>query len=165
MWDLQSGVTQQTIWYLTPENRLDMAKLLRAFQEFFREHSEHWIERFDYKEAGPQLLLQAFLQRIVNGGGRVEREYGLGRLRTDLLILWPTPAGMQKIVLELKLLRKTLDKTIEQGMMQTAEYLDRTGTAEGHLMIFDRTPGKTWDEKIFCQEREHAGHRMTIWGC
>ena len=165
VWDLQSGVTQQTIWYLTPENRLDMAKLLRAFQEFFREHSEHWIERFDYKEAGPQLLLQAFLQRIVNGGGRVEREYGLGRLRTDLLILWPTPAGMQKIVLELKLLRKTLDKTIEQGMMQTAEYLDRTGTAEGHLMIFDRTQGKTWDEKIFCQEREHAGHRMTIWGC
>lgn len=30
----------------------------------------------DYKEAGPQLLLQAFLQRIVNGGGRIEREYG-----------------------------------------------------------------------------------------
>ena len=165
VWDLQSGVTQQTIWYLTPENRLDMAKLLRAFQEFFREHSEHWIERFDYKEAGPQLLLQAFLQRIVNGGGRVEREYGLGRLRTDLLILWPTPAGMQKIVLELKLLRKTLDKTIEQGMLQTVEYLDRTGTAEGHLVIFDQTAGKAWDEKIFCIEREQQGHRLTIWGC
>lgn len=165
VWDLQSGVTQQTVWYLTPDKRLDMAKLLQAFQEFFREHAEHWIERFDYKEAGPQLLLQAFLQRIVNGGGRVEREYGLGRLRTDLLVLWPTPAGMQKIVLELKLLRKTLDKTIEQGMMQTAEYLDRTGTAEGHLLIFDRTPGKAWDEKIFCQEREHAGHHIMIWGC
>ena len=165
VWDLQSGVTQQTVWYLTPENRLDMAKLLRAFQEFFREHAEHWIERFDYKEAGPQLLLQAFLQRIVNGGGRVEREYGLGRLRTDLLILWPTPAGMQKIVLELKLLRKTLDKTIEQGMLQTVEYLDRTGTAEGHLVIFDRTAGKAWDEKIFCIEREQQGHRLTIWGC
>ena len=160
------SLRQEAQWYVdSTTGRLKMTALLRAFQEFFREHSEHWIERFDYKEAGPQLLLQAFLQRIVNGGGRVEREYGLGRLRTDLLILWPTPAGMQKIVLELKLLRKTLDKTIEQGMMQTAEYLDRTGTAEGHLMIFDRTPGKTWDEKIFCQEREHAGHRMTIWGC
>ncbi len=160
------SLRQEAQWYVdSTTGRLKMTALLRAFQEFFREHSEHWIERFDYKEAGPQLLLQAFLQRIVNGGGRVEREYGLGRLRTDLLILWPTPAGMQKIVLELKLLRKTLDKTIEQGMMQTAEYLDRTGTAEGHLMIFDRTPGKAWDEKIFCQEREHAGHRMTIWGC
>ena len=53
---------------------------------FFREHSEHWIKRFAYREAGPQLLLQAFLQRIVNSGGRIEREYGLGKMRTDLLI-------------------------------------------------------------------------------
>ena len=44
------------------------------------------------KEAGPQLLLQAFLQRIVNSGGRIEREYGLGRMRTDLLLLWPAPS-------------------------------------------------------------------------
>jgi hypothetical protein len=33
-----------------------------------------------FKEAGPQLLLQAFLQRIVNGGGR---------MRADMLIVWP----------------------------------------------------------------------------
>ena len=66
-----------------------VGELLAAFQTFFREHSEHWVERFQYREAGPQLLLQAFLQRIVNGGGRIEREYGLGRMRTDLLIVWP----------------------------------------------------------------------------
>ena len=36
---------------------------MEAFQTVFREHSEHWIERFQYKEAGPQLLLQAILQR------------------------------------------------------------------------------------------------------
>ena len=35
------------------------------------------------------MLLQAFLQRIVNSGGRIEREYGLGRMRTDLLVVWP----------------------------------------------------------------------------
>ena len=55
---------------------LDVGKLLVAFQAFYREHSEHWLGRFDYREAGPQLLLQAFLQRVVNGGGRIEREYG-----------------------------------------------------------------------------------------
>jgi hypothetical protein len=52
------------------------------------------------------LLLQAFLQRIVNGGGRIEREYGLGRGRTDLLLRWPYGEGagqqMQTVVLELK---------------------------------------------------------------
>ena len=66
---------------------------MEAFQTFFREHSEHWLGRFDYQEAGPQLLLQAYLQRIVNGGGRIEREYGLGSGRTDLLIVWPFGAS------------------------------------------------------------------------
>lgn len=164
-WTLQSGVAQQTKWYVTSDGRLDMPKLLRAFQEFFREHSEHWIERFDYKEAGPQLLLQAFLQRIVNSGGRVEREYGLGRLRTDLLVLWPTPEGRQKVVIELKLLRKSLEQTVDQGLAQTVAYLDRTGTTEGHLVIFDRSVGKPWEEKLFCKEREHQGYRLMIWGC
>jgi hypothetical protein len=65
---------------------LNLPKLLTQFQQFFREHSEGWIGRFDYKEAGPQLLLQAYLQRIVNGGGRIEREYGLGLGRTDLYV-------------------------------------------------------------------------------
>jgi hypothetical protein len=63
--------TIQPAWYMAPDGRLDMNKLLTAFQEFFREHSEHWVERFDYREAGFQLLLQAFLQRIVNGGKAV----------------------------------------------------------------------------------------------
>jgi hypothetical protein len=41
-------MSQQTQWYIDPEGRLDMSKLLGAFQEFFREHSEHWVERFQY---------------------------------------------------------------------------------------------------------------------
>ena len=84
----QAGLVQDMAWYVDAEGGLEVVKLLAAFQEFFREHSEHWVARFDYKEAGPQLLLQAFLQRVVNGGGRIEREYGLGRGRTDLLIVY-----------------------------------------------------------------------------
>ena len=85
----QLTIAHQPAWYIDADGRLDLPKLLAAFQQFFRENSEVWLERFDYKEAGPQLLMQAFLQRIVNGGGRVEREYGLGRMRTDLLVIWP----------------------------------------------------------------------------
>ncbi len=85
----QEYLAQDPAWYVDADGRLRLADLLTAFQAFFREHSEHWVEWFQYKEAGPQLLLQAFLQRIVNSGGRIEREYGLGRMRTDLLILWP----------------------------------------------------------------------------
>ena len=79
----QAGLFHDPAWYIDADGTLEVGKLLTAFQAFFREHSEHWVERFQYKEAGPQLLLQAFLQRIVNSGGRIEREYGLGRMRTD----------------------------------------------------------------------------------
>ncbi len=89
MYAREDMILQETEWYVKPDGDLDVEGLLEAFQRFFREHSEHWIERFQYKEAGPQLLLQAFLQRVVNGGGRIEREYALGSRRTDLLIVWP----------------------------------------------------------------------------
>ena len=51
---------------MKPDGRLDITRLLAVFQEFFRSHSEHWVERFDHKKAATQLLLHAFLQRIVN---------------------------------------------------------------------------------------------------
>ena len=123
-----------------------MRKLLSAFQAFFREHSEHWSKRFQYQEAWPQLLLQAFLHRIVNSGGRIEREYGLGRGRTDLLIVWPRPGGesgagrshasgfrvgggkasrVDRIMIECKVLHGSLERTISAGLEQTVAYMDR----------------------------------------
>jgi hypothetical protein len=151
-------------WYVRPDGRLDVTGLLAAFQEFFRENSEIWLERFEYKEAGPQLLIQAFLQRIVNNKGRVEREYGLGRRRTDLLVIWPHPGGTQRVVIELKILYGTLERTLRDGLAQTWEYMDRCGVAEGHLLIFDRTPDKSWDEKIFVRDEAYQGTPIKVWG-
>ncbi|MCL1805757.1 MAG: hypothetical protein FWG28_07160 [Clostridiales bacterium] len=98
-WVAQTRIpNQESAWYVTPEHRLDMPKLLGAFQQFFREHSDAWVEGFDYKEAGPQLLLQAFLQRIVNGGGHINREYGLGRLVALYDIITTGRAGSAVII-------------------------------------------------------------------
>lgn len=161
---------QESAWYVRPDGRLDMEKLLAAFQQFFREHAEHWIERFQYREAGPQLLLQAFLQRIVNGGGRIDREYGLGRKRTDLLVQWPLDEArgflgpVQRAVLDLKLLHKSLEATLREGLAQTADYLDRTGAEEGHLLLFDRTPGVLWEQKLFHRTEPYGSHLIQVWG-
>lgn len=160
----QVTISHQTAWYVDADGRLEMNRLLTAFQQFFREHSEHWVERFDYKEAGPQLLLQAFLQRIVNGGGRIEREYGLGRQRTDLLVIWNHPQGIQRVVLELKLRTSKLETVIEAGLRQTWEYLDRCAGDEGHLVIFDRDPNKPWEEKIFHRTETVQGRTLDVWG-
>jgi len=61
-----------------------------------------------------------FLQRIVNGGGRIEREYGLGRGRADLLIVWPQDGPKRRFVVECKILHRNLEQTISQGLDQTA---------------------------------------------
>ena len=166
----QEYLVQDTAWYVDADSRLRLDDLLTAFQEFFREHSEHWVERFQYKEAGPQLLLQAFLQRIVNSGGRIEREYGLGRRRTDLLILWPAPSdarpnkSVQKAVIECKLLHKSLEQTVHEGLEQTHAYMDRCAATEGHLVIFDRSAGVSWNDKIFRREEDIGDTKITVWG-
>ena len=163
----QEGLVQDAAWYVDGAGGLDVTKLLTAFQAFFREHSESWLERFDYREAGPQLLLQAFLQRIVNGGGRIEREYGLGRRRTDLLIVWPADGieePPQKHVIECKVLRKGLEQTIRDGSRQTADYMDRCGAESGHLVVFDRGEGKSWQDKVFRRRESADGFEIMVWG-
>jgi AAA+ ATPase superfamily predicted ATPase len=163
-WSKQVTIAHQTEWYLSADGRLELDKLLRAFQQYFRENSESWVERFEYKEAGPQLLMQAFLQRIVNGGGDVRREYGLGRGRTDLLITWPFKTGVQRAVIELKVARSAPDKLIAEGLAQTSRYMDQSGAEEGHLVIFDRRARRKWSDKIFRRTRKFEGRTIAVWG-
>ncbi|MBP5340511.1 MAG: ATP-binding protein [Prevotella sp.] len=167
----QQQLLQQPQWYQREDGGIDMEKLLQAFQQFFRENSDAWIGRFDYAEAGPQLLLQAFLQRIVSGGGYIDREYGLGRKRTDLLIRKPLtdqPGGpVQRIVLELKIkrLKDGLDTLVEKGLEQTSEYMDTVGSVdEGHLVVFNRDGQLSWDERIWHRSMSYAGHPVMVWG-
>ena len=161
---VQETLAQEPAWYVGADGGLDVVALLEAFQAFFREHSEHWVARFDYREAGPQLLLQAFLQRVVNGGGRIEREYGLGRGRTDLLIVWPRGGRVHRFVVECKVLRKGLAHTIREGLRQTLGYMDRCAAESGHLVVFDRTEGRRWEDKVFRREERTDEGTVTVWG-
>jgi RecB family endonuclease NucS len=106
------------------------------------------------------LLLQAFLQRLVNGGGRIEREYGLGRGRVDLLIVWKARDQTQRVVIEIKMRRGSLEAVIDKGLAQTKQYMDRCGTTAGHLAIFDPDVTRSWDERIFRHQRDG----ITVWG-
>ena len=145
---VESGLDERAGWYVNAAGQLDMSKLLRAFATFYGEHAEHWLGRLaDYSEAGPQLILQAYLQRIVNGGGRIEREYGIGRGAVDIQVLWPAEAGQPsdlwtRIVVECKALRpggrQSLEGIVERGVAQTLRYMAQCNAKEGHLVVFDR---------------------------
>ena len=113
---------------------------------------------------GPQLLLQAFLHCTVDGRGRIEREYGLGYRRTDLLIIWPKGGQVSRFVIECKLLHQSREQTLREGLDQTAAYMARCGTQEGHLVIFDHAGDEKWEDKIFRRQETVGSVEIEVWG-
>ena len=134
----------------TDDGRLDMDSLLKEFQCFWRRFSEVWEQKADYTEAFPHLLLTAFLQRLTNGGGRIEFESAAGRGRMDIYVEYKG----DKFIIEIKLLRSwdTPKVVLEEGLEQIITYRDKAAPdAPAYLMIFDRreeAKKKTWEERI-----------------
>ena len=62
------------------------------------------------------------------------------------------------------MLRRGLDSTVREGLDQTCTYMDRCGAAEGHLVVFDRTEGKPWSDKLFRRDEKQRGVPITVWG-
>ena len=95
----------------------------------------------------------------------IERKYGLGRGRTDLLIIWPHPASVQRVVMETKLRHgKSLKTVMKEGVSQTWAYMDKCLADAGHLIIFDRAPKRSWDEKISHTTKTHNETTIDVWG-
>jgi hypothetical protein len=152
------------------DGTLDMDALLREFQKFWRNNSETWEEMSDFTEAFPHLLLMAFLQRVTNGAGRIEREYAAGRGRMDLAVEYK---GAWNII-EIKLLRKnrSFESVREEGVRQVLHYRELIDpAAAAYLVIFDRRPEKApWAERLTWETDDSDPGRggqsaVTVIGC
>ncbi|MDR3001091.1 MAG: ATP-binding protein [Fibromonadaceae bacterium] len=146
------------------DGKIDMNYLLGEFQIFWRKNSEIYRERFnkaifDYVEAAPHLILQAFLQRVINSGGHIHREFALGTGRADLCIEY----GGYDYPIELKLYDGP--SSLSDGLEQIAKYIERCGCKEGWLVMFERDVSKSWDEKIYMREEFVDGKKITVVGC
>jgi type II secretory pathway predicted ATPase ExeA len=155
----QNSIHEPTAWYVRPDGSLDVDKLVSAFQVFWRKDGHLAAEGFGYREAGPHLMLMAFLQRVVNGGGRVEREYGLGRGALDLLVFWKE----ERHAIEVKLRRDT--ETEEDALDQVVRYLGHAGLPAGWLVMFDLRKERSWEEQLFVREVTHKDKRVRLVGC
>jgi hypothetical protein len=148
-----------------PNGELDMESLLIEFQKFWRQNSEIWEEISDYTESFPHLLLMAFLQRVINGGGDIDREYAAGRGRMDMMVEY---AG-KRYIIEVKIIHyyETPAAVREKGLTQIKKYRDTiNASAPAYLVIFDRRPKAkdlSWDEKISWTVDETSG--INILGC
>ncbi len=158
--------------YTLADGRLDMGALLADFLDFWRQHGDLLADGMPYHEVAPHLVLMGWLQKVVNGskgpvdpstgvrgagapvpegdaypgGGRLEREVGVGRGRVDLLLAWPIrrpgePVQWQREVVEIKVWRDRRPDPLAEGLAQIDEYLARLGLGEGTLALFDRRAG------------------------
>jgi hypothetical protein len=158
-WTQQISIHEPTEWYVRADGTLDLPRLMTAWQAFWRKDGHLAAEGFGYREAGPHLMLMAFLQRVVNGGGRVEREYGLGRGALDLMIFWRT----ERHAIEVKIRRDT--ETEAEALEQIARYLGHSGLTEGWLVMFGLRKELPWTDRLFVREAEHAAAKIRIVGC
>ena len=150
-----------------PDGSLDMDRMMHEFQIFWRRHADLWESkskaRSGYTEAFPHLLLMAFLQRVLNGGGHIERDCAAGRGRMDLGIEY----NGYRYIIEIKMIRNyNGPQTVrEEGLEQIRRYRDRFALgAPSYLVLFDRRSKmkrRNWDERITW---EHDGD-VTILGC
>lgn len=123
----------QPTW-LGPDGQLDEARLLAAFLTFWRQHGEPLIASAPYHEVAPHLVLMAFLHRVVNGGGSIEREYAIGSGRMDLLVHYRDRA----VAIELKVWRDHEPDPLAEGLVQLDRYLAGLALERGWLVVFDR---------------------------
>jgi hypothetical protein len=162
-YDMQMSARPPTRTWTTPTGQLDFPALLEAFRGWWRANADGLVKQApNYPEAVPHLALNAFLQRVVNGGGRVLREFASGRGAMDLLVEY----GSDRFAIELKRLRErdTLERIIASGLEQLGAYLDTLGLDHGWLVIFDVRPGRTWDERLWQRDIVHDGRRIVVLG-
>jgi hypothetical protein len=172
-WDAQESIRYTHNEYAAPRylkddepsvRKLDMDFLIRDFQTYWRENSDIWkkrykIDLYQYDEAAAHLVIQAFLDRVVNAGGKLIREMALGSRRVDLCVIY----GNHKYPIELKILQNIRDHS--RVLEQILEYMDKVGSNDGWLVIFDRHTEKSWEDKIYMREENVNGKRIVVAGC
>jgi hypothetical protein len=137
--------------WLNPDGSLNAQVLLDAFLRFWRQHGEPLFKSANYPEIAPHLVMMAFLHRVVNGNGTLEREYAIGSGRMDICLRY----GKVTLGMELKVWRDKKPDTLNEGLEQLDKYLSGLSLDTGWLVIFDRRSGlpplsdRTTTENVF----------------
>jgi hypothetical protein len=153
------------------EKPLDFNDLMERFQQFYRENSEACGSIAEYGEAMPHLLLFAWLQRIVNGGGQIAREYALWRRRADVFVRrFYHQDGQrveQRFLVEVKIIRDKRSRiaTTNEGLTQIVEYADKCNPDEAHLLVVDPSSGakRRWNKKISRRVHKVGNRSIVVW--
>ena len=156
----QASLPQIRPDWLNADGSLNPDQLLSASLAFWRQHGEPLLRSAPYHEIAPHLVLMAFLQRVVNGEGALEREYAIGRGRMDLCLRYrDLTLGM-----ELKVWRDGQPDPLADGLEQLDGYLAGLGLDSGWLVIFDRRDGQPplAERLARSEQRSPGGRRIRV---
>lgn len=139
----EERITVDPRTFVLPDGKLDALRLMSEFAEFWKEQGSALAPNMPYSEVSHQLILMAYMQRVVNGGGYISREFGVGRRRIDLLLKWPYSDSKgkrhwQQEAFELKVWRDGRPDPLVEGLSQLDTYLTQCSLDRGHLVLFDR---------------------------
>jgi hypothetical protein len=134
----ESGATADTSLksYFTSDGLLNMEAILSDFEEYIMQIGVNafYASQKPYEKTG-QFLLTAWLYQFVEGGkGELHFETPTGLGRIDILLTYHG----RKYIIETKINRSSLDKTIEKAIDQLcSKYLLTERANDGYVVIFD----------------------------
>jgi len=140
----QASIPQISPTWLNSDGSLNPEKLVDAFLQFWRQHGQPLLKSAAYHEIAPHLVMMAYIHRVVNGHGIIEREYAIGSGKMDLYIRY------EKIhmAMELKVWRDGRPDPLSEGLIQLDAYMSglsynylnesRVNVETGWLVIFDQ---------------------------
>jgi len=157
-----------------PNGTVNVNNFLTLFKDYWYENMAIWgSDMAGYKEACAQLVTLTYLQKVINGGGEINREYAAGTKKMDIYIKRPYYTGSgsrkklrnQKIVLELKTItdEQNYDTVIQKALKQTAEYAKIVGVKEAEILIFNRGATQRWGAGDPVEPAEYDKVRLQIW--
>lgn len=123
--------------WLNADGSLNPDNLLESFLKFWRQHGQPLLKSVHYHEIAPHIVLMAFLHRVVNGGGSLEREYAIGTRRMDVCLRY----GDFTLGMELKVWRDGMREPLAEDLEQLDQYLNGLNLETGWLVIFDQRSG------------------------
>jgi len=136
------------------ENNINITALLEEFQIFYRRFAEVWIGRYEFKEAGRQLLFVAFLMRLTQGCAEFEWDMALGHAHCSVIMNYQG----QRTAFVMKLRHDNYSR--EEGLNQTVRYLKHMNLERGYLLLFDMF----WEDQVYQEEVEHEHKRVILLG-
>lgn len=125
------------------DGKLEFEDIFKAFSSFWMTHGVDLARRMSYPALGPQLVLMAFVQRVIDSKGYMDRVFGVGRGRIELLLRWPFEGtfgerAWQKEGVVITNWETGRPDPLSEALPQTERYLDNHKLDHGALVIFDR---------------------------